>query len=157
MSDPRFAGQGLALSILCLAMPAFPAGAAGTHGCQPQLREAWARLPPGRPMMLAGFGRIENRCADAAVIVGASSPDFDRVELHRSQTVGGLSRMRAVPRLELAPRGDVRLSPGGLHLMLMHPRATLRSGERVKLRFQLADGRTISAELDVRPLQPPAP
>jgi periplasmic copper chaperone A len=157
MSDSRLAARSLALSLTCLVMFASPVGAARDRGCQPQLQEGWVGLPPGRAVMVAGFGRIENRCDAAASIVAASSTGFGSVELHRSRTVEGVSRMRAVPRLELAPRGEVRLSPGGLHLMLMHPRAPLRVGERVKVTFELADGRAVHAELDVRPLLPSAP
>ena len=100
--------------------------------------------------MHAGFGRIENRCPMPASIVAASSPAYGSVELHESKLVDGISRMRQVPELRIAPDGAAVLQPGGLHLMLMQPKATLKPGSRVAIEFELKDGRKLLGELEVR-------
>jgi hypothetical protein len=118
--------------------------------CAPRVREGWVRLTPGGMPMHAGFGRIENSCAAPATIVAASSPSYGSVELHESRIVGGVSRMRAVPELRIAPDDAVVLKPGGLHLMLMQPKATLKAGSKVAIEFELANGGRLLGEFEVR-------
>jgi periplasmic copper chaperone A len=137
--DIRFA-----LLLLCLPLSAC------ARDCSPQVKDGWIRLMPGGMAMQAGFGRIDNRCPMPANIVSASSPAYGSVELHESKTVGGISRMRAVPELRIAPDGAAVLQPGGLHLMLMQPKASLKAGSRVAIEFELKDGRKLLGEFEVR-------
>jgi copper(I)-binding protein len=118
--------------------------------CTPQVREGWVRLPPGRMPMMAGFGRIENRCPSPVTIVGVSSPAFADTSLHETRIVDGVSRMRALPELRIAPDAVATLKPGGLHLMLMQPHAPLQPGSRVVVEFALKDGGTLRGEFEVR-------
>jgi copper(I)-binding protein len=134
----------LALSLCLLSLSAC------ARDCAPQVRDGWVRMPPGDMPMMAGFGRIENRCPTPATIVSASSPAFGDTSLHETRIVDGLSRMRAVPDLRIAPDDAAVLKPGGLHLMLMQPRAPLKAGSRVAIEFRLQDGRTLLGEFEVR-------
>jgi copper(I)-binding protein len=118
--------------------------------CVPRVQEGWVRLLPGGMPMHAGFARIDNACPTPVTITGASSPAYGSVELHETRTVDGISRMRAVPELRIAPDGAAVLKPGGLHLMLMQPRAPLKPGSRVAIEFQLKDGGVLRGEFDVR-------
>lgn len=131
------------------------AGPVFAGDCTPQVREGWIRLTPGGMPMQAGFGRIENRCSAPATIVGASSPSYGSVELHETRVVEGVSKMRAVPELRIAPDGAAVLKPGGLHLMLMQPRVPLKAGSKVGVVFELSDRRKILSEFEVR--KPAAP
>lgn len=133
----------MALSLV-LALPAH------ARECAPQVRDGWIRLTPMKMPMLAGFGRIENRCVKPVTIVGASSPAFDDVSLHETRIVDGVSRMRALPELRIAPDGAAVLKPGGMHLMLMKPHAPLKEGSRVVIEFKLKDGGVLRGELEVR-------
>ena len=136
----------LASLLLLLLLPL----SACARDCAPQVRDGWIRLLPGGMPMQAGFGRIDNRCPMPATILSASSPAYANVELHESKMVGGVSRMRAVPELRIAPDGAAVLQPGGLHLMLMQPRATLKPGSRVVIEFKLKDGRSVLGEFEAR-------
>ena len=118
--------------------------------CTPAVKGGWIRLLPGGTPMQAGFGRIENRCPMPVSIVSASSPAYASVELHESRVVEGVSRMRAVPELRIAPDGAAVLQPGGLHLMLMRPRVPLKAGSRVVVEFGLKDGRRVLGEFELR-------
>lgn len=120
--------------------------------CAPQIREGWVRLPPRQMAMpmLAGFGRIENRCTVPLIIVAVSSPAFANTSLHETRIVDGVSRMRALPELRIAPDGVATLKPGGMHLMLMQPRAALKPGSRVVVEFELKGGGTLRGEFVVR-------
>ena len=122
------------------------------------MRDGWVRLPPAGAAaampMLAGFGRIVNACPMPATITGAKSPSFAAVELHETRTVDGISRMRPVPTLRIAPDGSATFRPGGMHLMLMRPSAKLTPGSRVVVEFQLAGGGSLLGEFEVRKAAP---
>src|SRR3546814_7118255 len=110
---------------------AFIPSPASASDCQPQVQGGWVRLGPAGMPMMAGFGRIENHCDAAVTITGASSPAFASVELHETRLVDGVSRMRHLPQLRIASDGVAEFAPGGMHLMLMPPRAPVeRSEER---------------------------
>lgn len=130
------------------------AASAGARECAPRVREGWIRLGPAAMPMQAGFGRIENACAAPVTIVSARSPSYGDVELHESRIVGGVSRMRAVPELRIAPDDAAVLKPGGLHLMLMRPKAPLKPGSKVAIEFGLAGGGTLLGEFVVRKSNP---
>jgi len=123
---------------------------ASAKECAPAMKEGWVRLPPAAMPMMAGFGRITNPCPMPAVIVSASSPAFGEVSIHETRNVEGVNRMRELEQLRIAPDGSATLKPGGLHLMLMQPRAPLKEGSKVVVSFKLQDGREILSELVVR-------
>ncbi len=127
-----------------------PVHAAGVGACAPRVEGGWVRLAPAGMPMLAGFGRITNRCAGAADIESASSPAFAAVELHESRIVDGISRMRPVPVLRIDGGDAAELAPGGLHLMLMRPRAPLEAGDIVEVDLMLTDGRRVDGRFEVR-------
>ncbi len=100
--------------------------------------------------MMAGFGRIENRCPTPITILFARSAAFAETSLHETRIVNGMSRMREVSELRVAPDDAAVLKPGGLHLMLMQPHAPLKAGSKVAIEFELSDGRKLLGEFEVR-------
>ena len=118
--------------------------------CTLQVDDAWVRPPPMPMPMMAGFARITNPCAGDIAITGARSAAFASVELHETQVVDGVSRMRGVPSLTVEAGREVMLRPGGLHLMLLRPVSPLASGDVVRVEFLLADGRHLAADFQVR-------
>lgn len=100
--------------------------------------------------MLAGFARMDNPCSKPISVVGASSPAFGNVELHETTIVDGISRMRAVSRLQIDGGASRQMEPGGLHLMLMQSRVAPRAGEKLRVDFELSDGSIVHGEFEVR-------
>jgi hypothetical protein len=142
-----------AILAACGLLAGLLAGSASAADCLPAVRDGWIRVPPGgMQMMVAGFGRIENRCSVAAMIVGARSDAFADVSLHRTSLVDGISRMRAVPELPVAANGVALFEPGALHLMLMQPGKPLKPGDHVAIEFRLQDGRRFRGDFVVRPI-----
>lgn len=137
---------GVLLMLCATAASASPAG----NACV-TVDQGWARLPPNQAVpMTAGYGVIHNGCREAIVITGASSPRFGAVSLHETTIVDGVSRMRAIPRLPVAPGARAALTPGGLHLMLMQGKGALEEGQAVPLRLQLEGGGEAATMLTVR-------
>lgn len=130
------------------------AAAASASAAEPAcvtVEQGWARLPPNPAMpMTAGYGVIHNGCSKAVAITGATSSSFDDVSLHETTITDGVSRMRAIERLPLAPGARAELKPGGLHLMLMQGKGALKEEQVVPLRLQLEGGGEASTTLTVR-------
>ncbi|MGF6418218.1 copper(I)-binding protein [Stenotrophomonas sp. AN71] len=119
------------------------------------VEQGWVRLLPNPKMaMTAGYAVIRNGCAKAVAITGARSATFGDVSLHETTIVDGVSRMREVRRLPLAPGARAVLKPGGLHLMLMDGYRTLEEGQPVWLQLQLEDGTEVSTALIARKVAP---
>lgn len=145
----------LSLALLCAATTASAVdegrgGAPADAACPPRVVDGWLRPPPMPMPMMAGFARIENPCAGDVTVTGARSDAFERVELHETRVVDGVSRMRAVLELPVAAGSEAVLRPGGLHLMLMRPASPLAAGDTVRVELELGDGRHIGADFEVR-------
>jgi copper(I)-binding protein len=122
--------------------------------CLPKVQGAWVRVPPVAMPMMAGFARIENPCRAPVAVIGAESLAFADVSLHETREESGVSRMREVERLPIAPGKAVELKPGGLHLMLHGAYAPVAAGEKVVITLKLADGRSLPVTFDARKAAP---
>lgn len=111
--------------------------------------EGWMRaLPPGQPTG-AAYMTLRNTGSAPVVVVGASSPAAQRVEIHQSSQVDGMWRMVRLQNLEIAPGATVTLAPGGTHLMLFGLKASPRPGDGVSLNLELAGGDTLAVDITV--------
>jgi hypothetical protein len=124
--------------------------AAGAGDGPVVVREAWVADAPPVVGMTAAYLTLENRSAGEQALVGASSPAFARVEVHRTELREGIARMTPVDRLPLPPGEVVRLEPGGYHLMLIRPASPLAPGATVPLTLELADGERLEVTATVR-------
>lgn len=144
----------LALAMLISLAPlASFAGAPKPAACVPTVRNAWVRMTPMMPMG-AGYFVLENRCKAAVTLSSASSPRFGDVSMHETREENGMSRMRPLARVDVAPGTSVEFKPGGRHLMLMSPKGEITPASRVRVDLKLADGRTLPVDFDVRSATP---
>ncbi|MFA7388717.1 MAG: copper chaperone PCu(A)C [Thiohalobacteraceae bacterium] len=112
---------------------------------------AWVREGPPNATVLAGYMRIENRTASEAIVVSADSPQFQRVEIHRTEVQDGIARMLPQEHLTIPAGAVLELQPGGLHLMLMQPAQWLQSGAQVEIELRLEGGGRQQVAAEVRP------
>lgn len=120
----------------------------GPDDCLPEADDAWLRVTPAP--MWAGYLTLYNRCDAAVVVTGARSDAFGDISVHETRLVDGVSRMRAVPRLVVAPGGDAVFRPGGLHLMISDFRTRPDVGDRVRIELLLEDGRRVPVTFETR-------
>lgn len=96
-----------------------------------------AESPPGVEV-LAAYGRITGS-GKSDHLVSASADGVRAVQMHavgRGPRGGAL--MHPVDGLPIPARDSVRLSPEGLHLMLVGPVHPLRAGEFLRMRLNFA-------------------
>ena len=114
------------------------------------LRDAWVRaLPPTQPTT-AGYVTIANDGDEPVSLTGASASAAGRVEIHTTREEGGLVRMERLERLQIGPGVEVRLEPGGTHLMLMALERMPETGETVSLCLEFVPGGRLCTDAPVR-------
>lgn len=144
---------GVMVAGLCLAGGVWAQGAPAQGGANAgpvSASQCWIRQLPA-PAPSGGFLIIHNSGTSAAVLKSVHSPDYGQAMMHQTTESGGMSSMSAVQDLKIPAGGDLAFKPGSYHLMLEQPRAGLKVGDTVQMRFQLADGGEFSAACDVRP------
>lgn len=120
------------------------------------VKAAWIREAPPSARVQAAYMELANEGSTRLVVTGASSPDFARIEIHRTVDAQGIVRMERQPVVAIEPGTTLVLGPGGLHLMLIEPKRRLAAGDRVDIELRLEDGSRVGAVADVRSGAAPA-
>lgn len=123
-----FAFAGL---ILCLCVSAGVARASDILVEQAYVRESLPGVSNA-----AAYMRIKNRSGRVFKLIGVSSFQIPKVEMHAHQHHEGVMAMRPVASVDIPSQGEFLFKPGGHHLMLMGLQQPLVVGEEVV--FQLA-------------------
>ncbi len=114
------------------------------------IANAWIRHVPGNHPM-AGYFVLENDGSGDRSLVGASSPAFDDVRLHRTSEENGIASMAPVESVAIPAHGRVAFQPGGYHLMMMHPRHELQPGDSVAVTLHLGNGEDLKTSFAIKP------
>ena len=105
------------------------------------LDQAWSRATPGGAKVGVGYVSIVNTGNEQDRLVAAESDIADRVEIHTTEMDGGVMRMRLLrDGIAIAPKSLVELKPGGLHLMLVGLKQSIKKGDEliIRLKFEMA-------------------
>jgi len=99
----------------------------------------------------AGYVTIVNPGSTPLRLVAVSGDDFDRVELHETQTLDGTMKMVRHESFDIPPKGSLRLQPGGKHLMLFDPARPLVAGDETAIELQFDDGGSRRVLFKIKP------
>jgi copper(I)-binding protein len=113
----------------------------------PTVDGAWARATSASAQTGAAYLVVHGVAGDA--VTGFSTPAAGSAMLHRSQSVGGVMEMRPVENLPLQAGQDVKLSPGGLHVMLMGLKHPLKAGDHFPLTVSFAHAAPVTVDVTV--------
>jgi hypothetical protein len=100
---------------------------------------------PGRPG--AAYFAIEVP-ADHGALLGVTSPQAGRIEMHETMRQGAMSGMRPTARM-MPENGRIVLARGGRHLMLFDVSPGLAAGGRAQLVLRFEHGQTRTLEATV--------
>lgn len=109
--------------------------------------DVWARS--GQPgQVSAAFMEIKNKGV-ADKIVSAHCDCAKATELHTMTMADGKMIMAQVPTMEVPANGELKLKPGGYHIMLIGLNRPLVSGETlpIKVTFEKAGEVTLQAKI----------
>ena len=133
----------IVLIFLCLNMPVLASEKMEVH-------DPWVREAPPTVKMLAGYFTLHNHTDKTHTILGVTSPQFNRVEIHRTEIKNDIARMLPVSKVMISSHGKVLFEPGGLHLMLIKPKKNYRSGDEIQLTLHLSDKSTFDFTAPVK-------
>lgn len=131
-------GRCIALAIaLLLAMPAL-AGELTVTG-------AWARSTPPGAKMGAIYLVIDNGSTKSDRLLKLRTSVATSAEVHRTEVLDGIARMREVAVLHIGNGERVEFKPGGHHVMLTGLKKPLVDGQKFELEllFEVAGPRKV--------------
>lgn len=113
------------------------------------LLAAAAPAPPLETGPMAVYVVVANRGTVADTLVGVSSPAAARGSVHESWTDDGVSGMGPAGAVAVEPNDTLRMTPGGLHVMLDDLNAPLVAGDSLTLTLEFSRGGGFTITLPV--------
>ena len=145
-------GKGLpALALAAFVASATLLGAARSAHAEGKLAvyDAWIRKAPPGATMMAGYATLKNEGDAPIQVFTVQSDAFRQSSIHETVVDRGVTKMRELPRIDMAPGATIEMKPGGAHLMLSEPRHPILVGDKVRMVFLLADGTRVETYFDV--------
>ena len=129
------------LALLLAAMPAFASGLSVTG--------AWSRSTPPVAKVGVVYFTLANDTNKSDRLLRLSTPVAEKAEVHRTEVLDGISRMREVAVLHVDAGKELVLKPGGMHVMLTGLRKPLVAGTtyELDLLFEVAGPRKVRVEV----------
>lgn len=91
-----------------------------------------------------------------AKLLSAKTPIADRAEIHKTENHGGMMHMDAVEAVPLPANQEVKLAPGGYHVMIMGLKKPVTAEQKVPLTLTIEEKggakKTVEVLATVRPL-----
>ncbi|HEU0225977.1 MAG TPA: copper chaperone PCu(A)C [Steroidobacteraceae bacterium] len=102
--------------------------------------DAWARTTPPGATMGAVYFKLHNGSGKSDRLLELKTLVTASASVHRTEIVEGMTRMREVSVLQVAPGEKLAFEPGGLHVMLMGLKGPLKQGQvfELALLFEVA-------------------
>ncbi len=93
----------------------------------------WARATPTGAKTGAAYATLINNGSSSDSLLSATTPVADKVQFHSTSEENGVSRMREMDTVEVAPGARVTFSPGGMHIMVVGLKQPLKEGQTFPL------------------------
>ena len=116
-----------AFAVLLASLPAL----AGTL----TIANAWSRSTPPAVKVGVAYFTLKNDTGKSDRLLKISSPVAASVQVHRTEILEGIARMREVAVLHLDAGQTVEFAPNGMHVMLMGLKKPLVEGQKFELDF----------------------
>lgn len=114
-----------------------------------RITDAWSRMADSAQTGGAYLTVTNTDTADVT-IVGAESARANTTTLHESSEHDGMMHMMPQTSIRVPKDSTVRMTPGGLHVMLEGLTSALRAGDSLSVTLLLQDGRRIPVPVRVR-------
>jgi copper(I)-binding protein len=116
------------------------------------IEHPWTRAVAATAPTAAGYMVIRNTGTTADRLVAAETPAAASVEPHETTMTDSIMRMRPIQGgIVIPPSGEIRLAPGGVHLMLVGPRGGFIQGAQLPLTLVFERAGRIEVQLAVEP------
>lgn len=113
-----------------------------------KIEHPWSRATAPGAKVAGAFMQIQN-AGDADELLSAQSEVAGKVELHEMKMVDGVMQMKAIKAVALPAAAEVKLAPGGLHVMLIDLKRPLKQGETFPMVLTFAKAGTVKVDVQV--------
>ena len=145
--------------ILATALALFAAQPAFAHGYkigQLEIGHPWARMTPAGAKVGGGYLSVTNKGTEPDRLVSATAAVTDRAEIHEMTVKDGVMNMRMLTDgVEIPAGSEVKLAPGGFHLMLIGLKQPLKEGESFKGTLTFEKAGTVDVDFKVEGMAGP--
>jgi periplasmic copper chaperone A len=128
-------------------------GAALAGGDKINVMGPWVRSAPPAMKIHAAYLVVMNPTGKAVDLVGVASPQYKMAELHLSKVEDGIATMVKQDQISVPANGKLTFAPGSFHVMLMHPRMPIRTGDTVDITLKFSDGSALAVKAPVQKTQ----
>jgi hypothetical protein len=131
----------LGLAFALAALPALAGGLAVTG--------AWSRSTPPVAKVGVVYFTLSNDTRKSDRLLKLSTPVASKAEVHRTEVLDGIARMREVAILHVDAGQTLEFGPGGMHVMLTGLKQPLAAGTAfdLELLFEIAGPRKVRVEV----------
>lgn len=139
----------LLAAALALSLAAAPALAQEIKAGDLTIEKPWARATPKGAEVGAAYVEIRNGGAEPDKLTGGAA-DFANFEIHEMSMQDNVMKMREVKDgVAIPAHGDLKLSPGGYHIMLTGLKHPLVKGETAKLTLTFERAGAVTVDFPV--------
>lgn len=140
----------LTMGVLAVMLVAGPSVAHSPAKQGITVSDAWSRERPASIKMGGAFVAIHNNGPEADMLVAASSPVAEKVEIHNVAEKDGVMKMFEVEGVEIPAGAKIEMKPGGYHIMLMGLKETLEKGKSFPLTLEFAHAGKIEVTVEIK-------
>ncbi len=117
-----------------------------------KIDDAWARPTLGQARNGAAYLTISTTGTPDR-LVAASASVAGKAELHSMTMNNNVMQMRPVDAIQVTPGTEVKLQPGGLHVMLLDLKSPLKLGDKFPLTLKFERGGEVQVQVEIRNLR----
>ena len=115
-----------------------------------EIENAWIAEAPPVSKVMAAYMTIENETGQTRKAVSLQCKAFNRAEFHRTVDKDGIARMEHQHTLTIEANAELKLEPGGYHIMLFNPSQPFKAGDATSCSMTFDDGSMIDFGLDIK-------
>jgi copper(I)-binding protein len=106
---------------------------------------AWSRSTPPGVTVGAAYFTLKNDTGKSDRLLKITTPVASKVQVHRTEILDGMARMREVAVLHVDAGQTLAFAPNGMHVMLMGLKQPLVEGAtfEIELLFEVAGPRNV--------------
>lgn len=112
-----------------------------------QISHPWTRELPPNSVAGATYVTVHNHGATEDRLIAAKTPRAAKAEIHTMLRLGNVIKMQKLDSVGIPSGGEIKLTPGGTHLMLFGLQEPLVAGEHFPLTLQFEKAGEVEVEV----------
>jgi copper(I)-binding protein len=149
MSTSKSLTVGAALTLLLAAVSTSSTFAETVQKGEVTIEAPWARASIGTARPAVAYLTIRNGGSQTEKLTSVKASISGMAEVHKSTLTDGVARMGPVGGLEIPAGTEVKLKPGGLHIMLMKLKYPLKEGKKFTLALIFKGAKSIDVSVPI--------